>query len=1281
MTKSLKLWKVLGATFLSVGAISISAAAVSHNLSSKSAEVKATGKDSYWSSWISSNSSTISTGGSSFMAALKTKIGSNTTTVSYDNLWSAYKTTDPVPGTNGSYIWDTYAGIKYSYQSNGSSVNTGSVGGGYNREHSVPKSWFGSPSSGAAYSDLFHLMPTDGCVNNARSNYAFGEVSSGTTYSFTAQTDGNGATYQTAGASKLGTPKAINDVSIGASYTTVFEPDDQYKGDFARNYMYFITRYYGTSYSPTTSGQAGLAIFSTSYPYMTSYGLALMQKWHVQDPVSTKETNRNDAVEALQGNRNPYIDYPEWADKIFGTSYGGGSSSSSDPSATISGTTSVTVGNTTTLTASLSNVTSTSNITWESSNTSVATVAKGTTSTSSSVATVTGIAAGSATISCKHSGTTLASKTVTVTSSGGGSGTSGTYSITFSTSGSDSSTALDTSGLLNLASSNTLVSSFTNATKCYAGTSGVKFGSSSATGSFTATPVSDAQSNVSSITIKSTKYGSDTGTLTLSVNGSSVKTGITPGTDNTYTPSSPISVSSFGIATSAKRAYVGEVSFVVGSSSSSDPSATITGTTSVQVGNTTTLTAALSNVTSTSNITWESSDTSVATVSKGTTSTSSSVATVTGVAAGSATISCKHSGTTLASKTVTVTASATLSSISVSTAPTKTTYTAGEYFDPTGLVITRTYSNSTSDTYTYANHTSEFSFSPTTSTALTTANTSVTITYNSKTCSQAITVNSSSGGGDTKTDILFAKGFGGYTTNSFSAGGTDYTGVANSTNSSGSTYAMQVFNGSSGAVRGNQSSASSNFSVRNTTTYNDYYISSVSLTVSGGTLDGSTSGRSVVYFGSSAYSSPSSSSPTGSATTASPASSGQTTLTWTNSTNTNCYFILYNLKTSGAALLADASTALTVTWTPKSSGSSSPTLTGITIDTSSVQKSFSVGDTFNYTGLSVTANYSDSSYDEVVTSGYTVTTPDMSTAGTKTVTVSYNGKSASYEIAVTSATTTENDVINLTSTGVESGSTTYVTWSQNVTSTGASYVGNSAGANASVQLRSNNNSSGIVQTASGGHVNKVTVSWNSATQANRVLNIYGKSSAYSAPSDLYTTSTQGTLIGTITYGTSTTLEISSIYSFIGIRSNSGAIYLDSITVEYKTAEWWAENFLNKVTCNNGVTPPSSSNWIATNTDYYAKLPTSEQNIIKATVGNQGGTTLEQAMARYIEVLSKYSNRTNYPDYIFNPSSANQMNRVNNGSSSATIILLTVGILSSFAGFAFVGYWLKKKREY
>ncbi len=179
--------------------------------------------------------------------------------------------------------------------------------------------------------------------------------------------------------------------------------------------------------------------------------------------------------------------------------------------------------------------------------------------------------------------------------------------------------------------------------------------------------------------------------------------------------------------------------------------------------------------------------------------------------------------------------------------------------------------------------------------------------------------------GDTKTDIMFAKGFGGYTTGSYSAAGTDYSAVANSTNSTGVTYAMQVFNGSTGQVRGNQSSASGNFSCRNTTTKDGYYISKVELVVTKSTgtndgLDGATTGRSLVYFGSSSYSDPSTE-PSGTATTASPNSNKQTKLTWTNTDEDVAYFILYNLKAGGTCKSENASSAITITWTQKTPAS------------------------------------------------------------------------------------------------------------------------------------------------------------------------------------------------------------------------------------------------------------------------------------------------------------------------------------------------------------------------
>ena len=134
--------------------------------------------------------------------------------------------------------------------------------------------------------------------------------------------------------------------------------------------------------------------------------------------------------------------------------------------------------------------------------------------------------------------------------------------------------------------------------------------------------------------------------------------------------------------------------------------------------------------------------------SVGSYSLSNSVGTWTGSASS---VTFTQSGTSghcrISTIAVTYASSKTLSSISVQTAPTKTTYTEGEYFAPAGLVITRNYSDNTHDTYTYANHTSEFSFTPSTSTALTTGNSSVTIGYGGKSTSQAITVNASGGGG------------------------------------------------------------------------------------------------------------------------------------------------------------------------------------------------------------------------------------------------------------------------------------------------------------------------------------------------------------------------------------------------------------------------------------------------------------------------------------------------------------------------------------------------------
>lgn len=233
----------------------------------------------------------------------------------YSGLWTAYRTTDV--RDNGK-IWDMYSDCSWT-------VGSDQCGGYsnecdcYNREHSIPKSWFGGSESGPGC-DIFQVVPTDGYVNNRRSNYAFGEVSS--------------ASYTYDGA-KLGSAKSItitggNTIAgnTGTSVScsgTVFEPRDEYKGDFARGYFGTMIKWANGDYSAFTTGD-GSKIFSSNYSTgafgLTKYGVALLMKWHRQDPVSQKEIDRNNGIQQTQGNRNPFIDYPYLAEYIWGEKAG-----------------------------------------------------------------------------------------------------------------------------------------------------------------------------------------------------------------------------------------------------------------------------------------------------------------------------------------------------------------------------------------------------------------------------------------------------------------------------------------------------------------------------------------------------------------------------------------------------------------------------------------------------------------------------------------------------------------------------------------------------------------------------------------------------------------------------------------------------------------------------------------------------------------------------------------------------------------------------------------------
>lgn len=230
-------------------------------------------------------------------AALKTAlygiIGGPSVT-SYNGLWTAFRETDR--RADGK-VWDIYSNTTNYVFGNDQCGSYSGEGSCYNREHSFPKSWFNDASP--MYSDLYHLYPSDGYTNGRRSNYAFSEVGS---ISWSSNNQ-----FSKLGASKF------------PGYSgTAFEPNDLYKGDMARTYFYMVTAYenrISTWNSPHLNG--------SKYPAFNSWSIELLLKWHRQDPVSQKEIDRNNSIHyGHQSNRNPFIDYPELAEHIWGNKKG-----------------------------------------------------------------------------------------------------------------------------------------------------------------------------------------------------------------------------------------------------------------------------------------------------------------------------------------------------------------------------------------------------------------------------------------------------------------------------------------------------------------------------------------------------------------------------------------------------------------------------------------------------------------------------------------------------------------------------------------------------------------------------------------------------------------------------------------------------------------------------------------------------------------------------------------------------------------------------------------------
>jgi len=245
-------------------------------------------------------------------AALKTALTSIITTghnpKSYSNLWNQYPISDIKPRTIGTgstnVIYDIYSskpgGVDpYQFTPNTNQCGTyNSEGDCYNREHSVPLSWFnGNTGNNGPATDYLHIYPTDGHVNGKRASFMYGEVASVNTLLQ------NG--------SKLGS-------SANAGFTgLVFEPIDSFKGDVARSFLYFVTRYENDMTTFATNVDAAQSFDASTFPSVKINYLKLMLKWSNLDPVSSKEKARNNAAYTYQGNRNPYIDHPEYVDLVW----------------------------------------------------------------------------------------------------------------------------------------------------------------------------------------------------------------------------------------------------------------------------------------------------------------------------------------------------------------------------------------------------------------------------------------------------------------------------------------------------------------------------------------------------------------------------------------------------------------------------------------------------------------------------------------------------------------------------------------------------------------------------------------------------------------------------------------------------------------------------------------------------------------------------------------------------------------------------------------------------
>lgn len=1150
---------------------------------------------------------------------------------------------------------------------------------GINREHVWPKAeGFEESGAGGARGDPMHLMAGNGYANNIHSNYYYGYVDTSSSYT------NCGSTYSNISGNLRGKSK-----TLGGS-TNVFEPQDCDKGDIARAIFYMVARYNYLSNSDSDgidSNNPNLALTqslsdwaSSGYSSTTSttgkMGIMTdLLRWHKIDPVDEYEIHRNNLLYTnYTNNRNPFIDFPEWADYIWGTTTYSGTtyqSYSSTPtgyakpsSDTINGYNSgsstvdfyttpssvslVVGGEDASVSVTASGGSGTPS--WTSGDTSVATVS-GTTSL-----TITPVGEGTTTITGTYSGvnTTIdvtvsttapvAETDVTIekddyTPGYASSGTSGTISKTVS---SANDLSISYSGI-NTKSSGGSAYAYT----MYAGGNGYIYSTTCPSGYYP----SKVTVSFTSGTGESGKAGITYGTSQISskqtVTGAVTKSGTCE-----LTNSNPTKLY-WNFSTNTSNVQVSSITVTYSEITSTDYVTLNKNSLSLNIGESETLQA-----TASGSVTWSSDATTIATVN--------SSGKVTAVGEGTAFITAT-SGTAEATCTVTVLEPVTLSYISVSGQTTSFTKNGTFSF---GGTVTAHYSDDSTEDVTASATFSGYDLS-------TTGNQTVTVTYSGETTTYQITV-SESGGGSTAagtfTVNLQDKSLKDATSYQNTQTTTDYDG-----GDATASLAWSRINPNSGQISGNSTTLSNlqsgtgNFYIHNT----DPLPGNItSITISG--IDGTvTASNAYAMTASSAISSQTTDSSTA-------GTSGTNAVTWSfNENSSGKYFALGCVKgfTSGNVY----ATSFIVEYAASSGGDTTPKINSVTISPDNYEVSMGATKTItpvvsgeNNPNKALTWTSSNTS---VATVSNGVVTPVG--AGTTTITAT----------SVLDPTKADTATVKVNSASLTSGSpymngVAYKLFFVNSNSVTRYFSGGMSGNyGGSVGASSIDNSPDIYFEASSSGQNIYFLSegvknYISVIQSGTYYNFsYGTS----VPSTQWIYDSANSCLTYALNDNNYVLGSSGTYNTIGTYKVANVtIKCDFVTSDTSGEYGFATVFMNSITCDsNGKNAPTFNNgtsWSSLSAVYAKLSETSKATFVSTSPVENSSSIIEQAAYRYDYIVGKYGTGT-YNDFASrSPASIGVTNSFlfASGSSDSLMAILVIVLMLGLTGV--VAYVYIRRRE-